>query len=57
MLPLHQVLKFKKQGQKLTKEFKNDYKVSSVQLGNQLSKGGDIPPEMMQALIEAEQLK
>lgn len=56
VLPLHQVLKFKKEGQKLSSNFKKDYGISSSHLGNHLSKGHDIPPEVMQTLIEAEQL-
>jgi hypothetical protein len=55
-LPLHQVLQFKKKGQKLSRDFRKDYGIDSDQLYAHLNKGGDVAPEIMQALIEAEQL-
>jgi len=50
------VLQFKKKGQKLSRDFRKDYGIDSDQLYSHLNKGGDVAPEIMQALIEAEQL-
>jgi len=46
-------LKFRKKDQKLNR---NDYGIQASKLTKHLSNGGDIPQEMMEALIEAEQL-
>lgn len=56
VLPLHQVLQFKKKGQKLSRDFRKDYGINSEQLLSHLNQGGDVAPGIMQALIEAEQL-
>jgi hypothetical protein len=49
-------LQFKKKGQKLSRDFRKDYGINSEQLLSHLNQGGDVAPEIMQALIEAEQL-
>ena len=56
VLPLHQRLKLLKKGQKLGSLDEELAGSSSEQLKQALEQQGDLPPELLQALLEAQQL-